>query len=211
MFSRLMWCWKNVIIVGTSHVEVDVYARLRRYFVKFRPKVVALELDNARYHGLYLKSRRSLSWGGVLGWVQDAIGKGMGVQPGDDMRAADRLAKNFQAKVVCIDRPLSVTLSRLKSSLSFREKWLLCKDIISVFFVRSKVVMPKEADIFSMIELLRVRFPSMYRVLVTERDEVLGKNLYNLSKSTKGKVIAVVGAGHIPGMKKVMKCLQKKS
>ncbi|MDO8628725.1 MAG: TraB domain-containing protein [Nanoarchaeota archaeon] len=208
-----MWKIKNLVVVGTSHIEKKVHRRLDHVFQKFRPKVVALELDLARYRVLYDTSRRrSWSFAGVLGWFQDALGASEGVAPGADMRAADMLAKKYGAVVVCVDRPVQVTLQRLKKSLSWREKLLLLKDMLFALVVRPKVVLPKSGEVDRLMEELKFRFPNVYEVLVVERDEVLGKALYNLMVKTKGKVLAVVGAGHSVGVKKVvMECLRKKS
>lgn len=52
-----------------------------------------------------------------------------------------------------------------------------------------------------MIEELADSFPTIKRTLVTERDEYMAHVLKRLSGSAT-KVVAVVGAGHMPGIRK---------
>ena len=53
-------------------------------------------------------------------------------------------------------------------------------------------------------------YPSLYKTLIEERDEVMSSGLLKLMQENE-KVVAVVGAGHIPGITKTVKWkLQKK-
>ncbi|NOX72038.1 MAG: hypothetical protein GXO64_05095 [Candidatus Micrarchaeota archaeon] len=63
---------------------------------------------------------------------------------------------------------------------------------------------PEEDFISQAMEIFEEQFPNLYRVLVTERNEIMAKNLIALSQRHE-KIVAVVGAGHKEGIEEEMK------
>jgi pheromone shutdown protein TraB len=61
-------------------------------------------------------------------------------------------------------------------------------------FDLSKV--PEEKLIGKMIAEVKQRYPNIYKVLVTERNQVMAHNLTHLMLDVPGTIVAVVGAGH---------------
>ena len=58
--------------------------------------------------------------------------------------------------------------------------------------------------------MVKDRYPSIYKVLVEERNKVMSRKLLSLMQTNKN-VVAVVGAGHIEGITKIIRWnLQKK-
>jgi pheromone shutdown protein TraB len=56
---------------------------------------------------------------------------------------------------------------------------------------------PEEKLIQQLIKQLKQRYPSIYKVLIQERNKVIAKNLAALIKrNPEDKIVAVVGAGH---------------
>jgi pheromone shutdown protein TraB len=52
---------------------------------------------------------------------------------------------------------------------------------------------------------VKVRYPNLYRVLVTERNKIMAVNLFKIMKEHPDKkILAVVGAGHAEDMMKII-------
>ena len=65
---------------------------------------------------------------------------------------------------------------------------------------------PSGKLIQELLEIIRGRYPSIYNVLIEERNYVMSKNLYKLmSKYPDKKILAVVGAGHEEGIFEIIK------
>ena len=53
---------------------------------------------------------------------------------------------------------------------------------------------------------MKKTYPSIYRSLITDRDVYMARNLYKISNLHKDeKIVAVLGAGHIEGIIKLLK------
>ncbi|VVB63672.1 TraB family protein [uncultured archaeon] len=143
-----------------------------------------------------------------LAYIQKKIGEEMGVKPGSEMLAAIETAQRTGAKVALVDREVGITIQRFWSAMGIIDKIKL------VFALAPAALgMGDEEDIdietitqddvvSQMISEFRKVSPSAANVLVDERDAYIAKNLYRLSK--EGKVLAVVGAGHKDGIKKLL-------
>ena len=131
------------------------------------------------------------------------LGKLVGVSPGSEMMAAIRLAKKNKIKLALIDQDIEVTLKRFSDSLTWKEKWNFFVDIIKAFVFRKKEVefdltkVPSKKIIKEMIDKVKKRYPNIYKVLIEERNYVMGNNLKELMMKNTGKeILAIVGAGH---------------
>ena len=56
------------------------------------------------------------------------------------------------------------------------------------------------------IKEVKKRYPTLYRVLIEERNQIMASNLYELmSNNPDKKIIAIVGAGHEEEIIKIIK------
>ncbi len=206
---------KNLRIIGTSHISPESLRKVERVILEESPAVVAVELDRKRFAALLQKGRRKLSFGDIRrvgfkgwlfaligAWVEEKLGKKVGVAPGAEMLLAIKTAQKVGSKIAFIDQDIEITLRRFSKALSWKEKWRFIVDAFKGLFLRKGVKfdlskVPSEKVIEKLIRDVRLRYPNVYRVLVAERNAVMAHRLAHIMKQFPDeKIIAVVGAGH---------------
>ena len=219
--------FKNLIIVGTSHIAKQSMREVEEAVSNNKPDIIAIELDRRRFIALMHKKKgkkdrirlrdiRRIGVKGYLfsligGYVQKKLGKIVGVVPGSDMKKAIKLAKKNNLQIALIDQDIEVTLKKFSKSFTWREKWHIVADIFKGIFFRKNVVqfdlskVPDEQVIKKMMKEVKVRYPNLYRVLVTERNKIMAVNLFKIMREHPDKkILAVVGAGHAEDMMKII-------
>lgn len=200
-----------VLIVGTAHV-VDLAQPLRRALSGRDLQGIAVELDAERAHALLAPSPEVGSSRGagaplmVRLWslIQRRLGEDLGAGAGAEMRAAAALANEWRVPLFLIDDPIRETIARLLRSLSFRERASLLLGSIVGLFVPSRVVRQQideyQASPGTLLEELRTQFPGVTHVLLDERNEHMADRLAALRRQGYGRIAAVVGDAHLPGL-----------
>jgi pheromone shutdown-related protein TraB len=210
----------EIRIIGTAHVSQQSVDEVRTAIEEFKPDVVAIELDTARYTAvkkqardpsvddvLEVKNFNSLLVQWLLAYLQRKIGIDVGVEPGAEMKIAIQEAEQRGIPLALVDRDIRLTLLRFWSSLGFFEKikmfWAL---IISI----AEVDNGQEIDIESLkeqnvIDAVMQEFrkfsPNGARALIDERDAFIAHQLLMLKEQKpEGRILAVVGAGHRQGI-----------
>ena len=216
----------NIILIGTAHISKDSVEEVKEAIEKFKPDIVAVELCKRRYDAItnkdkwentpvtnLLKSNNAylMLAQTFLSSIQRRLGKEYGVEPGSEMIAAMQVAKKHGIEVALVDRDITITLKRAWRKMGIREKsrliWEFFKAMLGygdeeIEDLDLKKMMDQDV-ISALMEEFREIAPSANDVLISERDEYIAKKISDESK--KGKVIAVVGAGHIEGIKKHLK------
>ena len=211
-----MMHFKNLTIIGTSHIAQESIDEVTRAIGTEKPEIVALELDLKRFHALLnpqpklkLRDIRMLGVKGWLlnligAWAEAKMGKLVGVKPGTEMKTAIMLAAKTKARIVLIDRDIIITLKRLTTEITFREKLRFISDIFKALLFRKVPEMnfdlrkvPSKELIDKLMKGVKTRYPNVYKVLVHERDIYMAKALNKLINTEKDKrIVAIVGAGH---------------
>ncbi|MBS3125603.1 TraB/GumN family protein [Candidatus Woesearchaeota archaeon] len=203
-------------IIGSSHIAKESMEQVERTIRELKPKIVAIELDQKRLHALLspkqargptFKDIGRIGIQGYLfallgGWMERKLGSQVGVLPGDEMRVAIKVTKEVNAQLALIDQDIEKTLKRLSQGLTWKEKFRFVWDIVvgvvfrkGVEFDLSKV--PQEEMIVKLLGEVRHKYPTIYRVLVFERNEHMARVLVHLLKThPQDIIVAVVGAGH---------------
>lgn len=208
--------FKNLTLIGTSHIAKESIEAVSQYISHQKPDIVAVELDRSRLAALLdkrerkfrLKDIRKVGLSGFVfsligAWVEKKLGEKVGVAPGSEMLSAIKLAEQSGAKIALIDQDIAITLHRLSKFFSWKEKFRIILDIIKGFVWRKSVIpfdirkVPSEKIIQKLMKEVKVRYPNLYNVLVTERNEVMAQRLAKLMKDfSEKRILAVVGAGH---------------
>ena len=114
--------YKNIVIIGTSHISIESIKEVEAEIRKIEPEVVALELDRRRFLGLFAKKRhislKDIKHMGIKGflfnslgyYIEKKLGKLVGVAPGSEMKKAVQIAKELNCKIALIDQDVSITL-----------------------------------------------------------------------------------------------------
>lgn len=214
-------------IIGTAHVSEESVNEVKDAIYEQHPDIVAIELDRGRYAkiknkmmgieeddeisvtriikenkvGLFLVST-------LLGYFQSKIGDEVNVDPGSEMIGAIEACEDLNIPIALIDREINITLQRALNKMGFMEKAKLAYGLLlSIFGLDDDEddidieELKKSETIDDMMEIFKDEAPSVYEVLVHERDAYLAGRIMQIPHE---KVIAVVGAGHRPGIEKYL-------
>ena len=204
----------RVVLVGVAHVFPESRAEVREVIERENPEVVAVELCRSRYLELLRDSddRKSTETGfsttalfaKVLNYFQERIGKQTGMMPGEEMLAAVQKAEEVEAEVSLIDRDISLTLQRLLDKMSVWDKLKIAIQLLFSFFYKGEELkyedLNEEEMIDKLIEALRETSEPAYEVLIEERNVYMAERISELLSSRNGKIVCVVGAGHLRGL-----------
>jgi len=197
-----------IIILGTSHISPESLKVIRNTIKNEKPDCVAVELDPSRYVALTRKtgSRPPGVFLKTLAWLQKELGKLTGISPGREMMKAIEVSKKEKIPVYLIDQNFLVTVKELQEISFFEKLKLLCTIFLGI---RSKKEVdlrkvPPKKVVKDAIKFLKKHFPEIYRVLVAKRDKYMSEAIKELTRKYN-KILVVVGAGHVEGLKKLLK------
>lgn len=209
---------ENLRIVGTAHISRASADLVEAQITEWKPDVVAVELDENRLKNLkqpknfddealskVLKEGKAslLLFQSLLATEQRRLGIESGEKVGVDLLTAIEVAERDSIPIELVDRDIQVTLKRAWKKMRLREKWRVLFSLLADepdeeedFDVQDLL---EDGDLITqlMAELKAVA-PGAGEVLVDERDEYLAGSINELRG--RGRVLAVVGAGHIRGV-----------
>ncbi len=209
---------REIILIGTAHVSEQSAVEVAKAIEETKPDCVAIELDEKRcdsiknpekYRDLdivkVLKNRQGflLLANLVLSSFQKRMGKNVGVKPGEEMVSAMNSASSLGIPCTMVDRPIHLTLRRAWAKNSLWGKCKLLAAMLSSAFSKEEVSeeqiegLKNRSEMDSMMKELSEYLPTVKEVLIDERDRYLAANIW---KSEGKKVLAVLGAGHLPGV-----------
>jgi len=220
----------NIIIIGTSHIAKESVKTVKKTIEDESPDIVAVELDYGRLSSLKSNQKRpgnitllkNLGLSGYLfylfgSYVQKSLGKVIKINPGEDMLTAVNVAEKNKINVLLIDRDIQITLRRFSKYFRKRELFSVIGDIVKGFFKKGELVkidfskVPEDKFIEMILEQAKDKYPSLYKILIDERDLYMAKNLFHIRRlNPDKKIVAVVGAGHIKGMLHYLNLMDKK-
>jgi len=210
-------------VVGTAHVSQRSIDEVKHVIDVVQPDVVCVELDKGRHDaltkdsafrdldvfkvvregkGLYLLAHLALSS------YQRRIGASLGVKPGAELLAAVTTARDKNIPVELIDRDINVTLKRTWANLGlWKRSMLLSSLLVGWEDDKGEPVSEKTVEdlkdpkaLSEILTELGQAVPEVKGPLVDERDQYLVSKMTEAGAGKK-KVVAVVGAAHVPGMK----------
>jgi len=211
---------REIIVVATAHISRESADLVRHVIEAERPDAVCIELDAQRYKTLAQRQRfealdlkqvirqqqlTPLILNLILVSYQQQLGGQLGVLPGSEFLEAAEAAESQGIPVVLCDRDVRITLRRAWGALSLWQKLRLFASVLGSVVERPQLSEEdlrklREQDVGSrLIEELGQALPGIKRVLIDERDTYLAERI----KGTDGRrIVAVVGAGHIGGIRK---------
>lgn len=209
---------KTVYIVGTAHVSAKSVQDVRDAVAAVRPDVVAIELCEPRYQGLVKKEawrhtnvfqviRQGKATFLLAQLVMQSfyrrLGRQLEVEPGAEMMAGAACAEATGAKLELIDRRIDVTLKRVWRHLGFWHRVKLFGVLVEAMFSSEEIggedieALKKQDQLEALMGQMGKAFPEIKKRLIDERDVYLAQKL----RAAPGqRIVAVVGAGHVPGM-----------
>ncbi len=227
--TRIQLGDREIILVGTAHVSRDSVEEVSRVIRSEQPGRVCVEIDAARYRtmtegqswasldiGQVLRQKKGflLLANLVLASFQRRIGAELGVQPGEEMKAAVRVAEELGIPFTFADREVTITLRRAWAASSLWNKNKMLAALLSSAVTREKLNeeeierLKKRSALDDMMEELAGFLPSVKQVLIDERDRYLATRIFEVQEQ---RVVAVVGAGHVKGITAWLERLAKGS
>ena len=219
-FTRLTYDEKEIILVGTAHVSRESAQLVKTVIEAETPDAVCVELCPSRYQSIRQKDRWRemdiikvikekkaflLLSNLLLASFQKRIAKKFNINPGQEMIQAIDSAETLGADIHLADRDIRVTLSRTWRVMGI---WNKIKLLFSMVMSMGEIEDIKEEDIEkmkqadvleSLLSEVGKSMPTLRKILIDERDQYLSQKI----KTAPGqKIVAVVGAGHVPGIKK---------
>lgn len=212
----------EIILIGTAHVSRDSARLVTDTILAETPDTVCVELcptrlaniqDTDRWRNMdiikVIREKKSLMlfMNLLLASFQKKIADRFDIRPGQEMVNAIEAAEKIGAAVVPADRDIQITLSRVWRGMGV---WARIKLLFSMVFSFGSADDIQEADIEKMKQedilqtlLADVKkfHPIIEQVLIDERDQYLAQRI---GSAGGRRVVAVVGAAHVPGIKKYL-------
>ena len=220
MIEHLKLGQKEFLIVGTAHVSKESTDLVKATIEEEQPDTVCVELCDSRYQSIRHKNRWQdmnitkvikekktflLLSNLLLASFQKRIADKLDIQPGAEMIQAIDSADAIEADIILADRDIRVTLSRIWRVTGLWDKlkiiFQLALSLGDVDEITEEDVekMKQEDMLQSLLSEVEKSLPVLREILIDERDRYLAQKI---KMSPGNKIVAVVGAGHLPGILK---------
>ncbi|HFE38595.1 MAG TPA: TraB/GumN family protein [Gammaproteobacteria bacterium] len=216
----------KVTILGTAHVSRASADKVKELIASGEFDAVAVELCPSRHNSIVnpdslakmdlfqviKKGQASMVTASLaLGSYQQRMAEQFDIEPGAEMRVAISDAREARLPVLLIDREIGITLKRVYRNIPWWRRFYLFSGLLASIISKDKV---SEAEIERLKEgdVLETTFSqfaehdeALFRPLISERDEYMSARLQDeVSSNEYHHILAVVGAGHMRGMEKLL-------
>lgn len=221
--TRIELNGKEYILIGTAHVSKHSAEQVKEVIEAEKPDSVCVELDEQRYKSItegskwkemdiiqIIKEKKAslLLMNLAISSFQNRMAKQFGIKAGQEMIQGIESAKETGATLVLADRNIQITFSRIWGSIGLKGKALLLSQIITGIFSKDSISeeelekMKNQDTINTILNEFTETFPRLKVPLIDERDQYLAQKI----KDAPGdKIVAVLGAAHVPGIKEEIK------
>ena len=218
--TRLEVDGKEIILIGTAHVSRLSAEQVKEVIEKEKPDSVCIELDEQRYQSItdhnkwketdifkIIKEKKAtlLLMNLAISSFQNRMAKQFDIKPGQEMIQGIESAKETGAELVLADRNIQVTFSRIWHNLGWLGKSQLLTSVFYSIFSKDTISeeelekMKSQDTLNAVLAEFTESFPRLKTPLIDERDQFLAQKI----KEAPGKkIVAVLGAAHVPGITK---------
>lgn len=214
---------KEIILVGTAHVSKESVQLVSDIIETEKPDTVCVELCDARYQSIrqkdkwldtdiikVIKEKKSflLLSNLLLASFQKRIADKFDIVPGAEMIKAIDAGEAVGADIHLADRNIRITLAKTWRAMGLWGKIkLLFQLLLSMGEIgdisEEDIEKMKQEDVLeSLLADVGKSLPVLKDILIDERDQFL---THKIRTAPGKKIVAVVGAGHVPGIKKYWK------
>jgi len=222
---------KEIKLVGTAHVSRESIDEVKRIICDEKPDMVCVELDHGRYNSIVQNDQWEkldltkvfkegkgflLIANLALASFQRRLGNELGVKPGEEMKTAVETAKDLGIPYSLCDREVQTTLRRAWGRSGLWSKSKLLASLLASAFTTEKLSsqeienLKQRSELDGMMSELAQYLPSVKETLIDERDRYLAAKIWvsmpradvtDTAPQVNKKIVAVVGAGHMQGIK----------
>lgn len=214
-------------LLGTAHVSRASVDAVRAAVASGDYDSVAVELDAGRLQSLtdpdtlarldlvkVIREGKTHLFAAnlALAAYQRRLAEQLGVEPGEELKAGALDAQARGLPVHLIDREVGLTFKRALQSLGWWQRTKVGAGILASMFADEEVG-DDEIEKLKQGDMLESSFgefatesPQLYSTIIAERDQYMASALRQVAagaptgKASPYRVLAVVGAGHLPGL-----------
>ena len=211
---------KEIILLGTAHVSKESVRLASDVIEAEKPDTVCVELCESRYQSIrqkdkwqdtdivkVIKEKKTflLLSNLLLVSFQKRIADKLDVKPGEEMIKAMEIGEALGAEIHLADRNIRITLLKTWRAMGLWSKVkLLFQLILSIGKIdeinEEDIEKMKQEDVLhTLLSDVGKSLPILKDILIDERDQYLAQKIRT---APGNKIVAVVGAGHVPGIKK---------
>jgi pheromone shutdown-related protein TraB len=216
--TRIQLGEKELILIGTAHVSKQSAEQVKQVIEAERPDSVCIELDAQRYQSVtenskwketdifkVIKEKKAsfLLMNLAISSFQNRLADQFGIKPGQEMIQGIESAKETGANLVLADRNIQITFSRIWGNIGMMGKAQLLTSVFFSIFSKETISeedlekMKSQDTLNAVMADFTQAFPRLKTPLIDERDQYLAQKI----KEAPGKkVVAVLGAAHVPGI-----------
>lgn len=220
-----------ITVLGTAHVSKASAEAVESLISSREYQSVALELCSSRHNAIVnpdalakmdlfqvLRSGKApmVMASLALGAYQQRMAEQFGIEPGAEMRAAIKSAKEENLAVHLIDREIGITLKRVYKNVPWWRRFNLFSGLLFSVISKEKVSEEeieslKEGDILeSTFSQFAEEAKDLFAPLIDERDQYMAAQLLEALENKKHHhMLAVVGAGHLKGIQTYLSQFQQ--
>ncbi|HQU98709.1 MAG TPA: TraB/GumN family protein [Nitrosomonas sp.] len=213
-----------ITLLGTAHVSKVSADKVQELIATGQYDAVAVELCPSRHKVLVnpdaiakmdlfqvIKSGQAsmVAASLALGAFQQRMAEQFGIEPGAEMRVAIKDAQAAKLPVILIDREIGTTMKRIYHSVPWWKRFNLFAGLLASVISNEKVSAEeieklKQGDVLeSSFSQFAENEKDLFRPLISERDTYMSARLIKeCQENNYQHVLAVIGAGHLPGMSK---------
>ncbi|MDR0451550.1 MAG: TraB/GumN family protein [Treponema sp.] len=216
---------REIILIGTAHVSRESISEVDRVIREENPGMVCVELDAERFASISRKENWEkldiikifkegkgflLMANLTLASFQRRMGLELGVKPGEEMKTAVETAVELGIPYSLCDREVHLTLRRAWARCGLWSKCKLLATLVSSAFSTEKLSeaeiekLKNRSELDGMMAELADYLPRVKETLIDERDRYLAAKIWAAAANARDgsrKIAAVVGAGHIQGIR----------
>lgn len=211
---------KEFILIGAAHVSKQSAEQVKEVIESERPDSVCVELDEKRYQAILDENRWKetdvfkvikdgkatlLLMNLAISSFQKRMAKQFGIKAGQEQIQGIQSAKELGSNLILADRDIQVTFSRIWGGIGLWGKAKLLTQVIGSIFNKESISeeelekMKNQDAIEAILKDFTENFPKLKVPLIDERDQYLSQKI---KEAPGNKIVAVLGAAHVPGIKK---------
>ena len=218
---------RKITILGTAHVSKASADKVQELIATNHYDAIAVELCPSRHNAIVnpdsmakmdlfkvIKSGQAsmVAASLALSAYQQRMAEQFNIEPGAEMKVAIFDAQNANLPVALIDREIGTTLKRVYRNVPWWKRLSLFSALFGSIVSREEVS-EKEIEHLKQGDVLESTFSQfaederdLFKPLIHERDQFMSASLINeLNENNYQHILAIVGAGHMNGMEKLLK------